>query len=602
MALALMVSGCPTEPEPGPAKKKDPTEITAFKIIDPVKAIGVIDEAASRITVTVSPEVTGDQLAVMKAEVTSELSGAVITPDLAEPQDYSSMGLTFTLTRADGTAREYTVVIKKALVSGFALIDPIFVKGIIDYSTLTIIAPISDTAESYELEALTAEFSPPGLSINPDPAAPFNYVTVRERKFTVTGEGGQKEIYTLKLEPAVPVELRITKEPDKRSYDTAGADIDLTGIELKLLNNAGLTKTVAAADYTISPAKIPEDITGMGHDVEITVTHTASGLTAAFTVKANIIPPPDRKPYTVGAITFNMNKVNAGSFLRQRTAIPDAADVTTITKAYRMGEFEVTNELFKEVLGKVQDGSGAWVADSTYTKSNSGADKAPAGQVSFYMAITFCNKLSLRLGLTPVYTVSSVSNWGTVTYGGIPKVVGGTSPVPSGNAEWDAVTRDANADGFRLPTEMEFIWAVIGADALNPGQQNNPGNLSDWWAGKELGLTVKECAHYVNNGSRGVVGRKAPNVLGLYDLNGNAQEIVWDRSKAGGNRNPWPSGQLTDWENDTVDSTRHRMTKGGSSSSAETNIKNLYFNDAIMPFQSQYDANGFRLAINEPAQ
>jgi formylglycine-generating enzyme required for sulfatase activity len=150
---------------------------------------------------------------------------------------------------------------------------------------------------------------------------------------------------------------------------------------------------------------------------------------------------------------------------------------------------------------------------------------------------------------------------------------------------------------------MEFIWAAIGADALNPGQLNEPGNLTDWWAGKELELTPAECAAYSQSPTvRGEVGRLASNVLGLYDLNGNAQEIMWDRSKStGGGKNPWPSGQLTDWVNDTDNATRNRMTKGGSSSSALANIKNLYFNDAIMPFQAQYDANGFRVAINEPA-
>ena len=686
IALALMVSGCPKVTDSEPVKKGP--KITAFKIIDPVDASGVIDQKALTITVTVPSGITDAELGAMKAAVTH--NGTGITPDPAAAQDYTSLEKEFTVEGANGPS-VYKVIIKRELVlTGFAITGPVAVEGIISETDKTItisydasqitadqigaltaqavhngqeISPDPATARSYaepveftikdggvtktytvtvktadlsglmitafkinnlgngvgvineaartisvpkpankmnyELAGLTAEVTHTGASITPDPAESQDYSS-RSKQFVIKDAAGNLKAYTVKLVDAVPVALVINRNPAKMMYTAAGESINLDGIELNVKDDAGGVAPVADAEYTFSPDTIPAGTTGIGNNVPVTITHTESGLTIQFTVKANIIPPPDKKKFTVGTLDFYMNKVNAGSFQRQLGATATLADVTTITKAYRMAEFEVTNELFKEVVGKVQDGTGNWIDDTAFNKTG-GTNNHPAGQVNFYMAITFCNKLSLRAGLTPVYTVNSVSNWGALTYTEIPKVAG-TSPEPQGNSDWDAVTWDKDADGFRLPTEMEFIWAAIGADALAPGQQNNPGNLSDWWAGKELGLTPADCANYSGQGTRGAVGRLAPNVLGLYDLNGNVQEIMWDRSKSSSaGKNPWPAGQLTDWENNTDAATRERMTKGGSVSSALTNIKNLHFNDAIKPFQAQYDANGFRVAINEPA-
>ena len=45
---------------------------------------------------------------------------------------------------------------------------------------------------------------------------------------------------------------------------------------------------------------------------------------------------------------------------------------------------------------------------------------------------------------------------------------------PVQRVSWDAATADWDADGYRLPTEMEWTWAAMGAD-----QDAKPGDSSE---------------------------------------------------------------------------------------------------------------------------
>jgi formylglycine-generating enzyme required for sulfatase activity len=574
--------------------------LTSFEITEPVAAQGIIDEAAKTVVISYdSAQITAEQIGALKAKAV--YSGQEILPDPEETRSYAEP-VEFTI-KGGGLEEKYTVTVKRADLSGlkitaFTIANLGSGVGTIDETALTITVAVPANKQPHELKALTAQVDHTGTNIEPDPAQSQDYSS-KSKQFVIKDADGNLKPYTVKLENAVPVELVINTNPAKMSYTEAGADIELDGIDLKVTDSAGGEMPVLAEDCTFSPAKIPAETTGIGNDITVTITHTASGLTASFTVKANIIPAPDKKPYTVGAITFNMNKVNAGSFLRQlNDEDPDPDDVTTITNAYRMGEFEVTNELFEEVMGKVKSG-GEWGDDGTFNKTYSpGEDKRPVGIMSFYLAIAFCNKLSARLELTPVYTVSGVSDWAAITYGAIPKDTGTSTPAGTGNADWNAVAWDTGADGFRLPTEMEFVWAAIGADALDPGEQNDPGDLTNCWAGKELGLALNDCANHRDNGGMQDVGKKAPNVLGIYDLNGNAGEIIWDRGASGAGRPAWPSGALTGFVNNPAESVVARMVKGGSGSQVPPS--NLYNNDAISPpHWARWSGNGFRVAINE---
>ena len=96
-------------------------------------------------------------------------------------------------------------------------------------------------------------------------------------------------------------------------------------------------------------------------------------------------------------------------------------------------------------------------------------------------AIAFANKLSIDEGLTPVYGVTvggTPINWEALAYDDIPD---------ASDNDWDAATADWDADGYRLPTEMEWMWAAMGVD-----QDAKPGDRSER---KCLGLNSQLLNH-----------------------------------------------------------------------------------------------------------
>ena len=92
---------------------------------------------------------------------------------------------------------------------------------------------------------------------------------------------------------------------------------------------------------------------------------------------------------------ITMLLIPAGSFQRD----DDERKISVITKPYYMSEYQITRQQFEEIMGE----------DPSYEDSSSGMSD-PVQYVNWYHAIAFCNKLSLKEGLEPVYTVSVISN------------------------------------------------------------------------------------------------------------------------------------------------------------------------------------------------
>lgn len=70
----------------------------------------------------------------------------------------------------------------------------------------------------------------------------------------------------------------------------------------------------------------------------------------------------------------------------------------------------------------------------------------PVETVNWYAAIVFCNKLSLKLGLTPYYSIENKNiDWETIQYDEIPD----EKTAKEERAEWDKVICDKNSNGFR---------------------------------------------------------------------------------------------------------------------------------------------------------
>ena len=176
-------------------------------------------------------------------------------------------------------------------------------------------------------------------------------------------------------------------------------------------------------------------------------------------------------------------------------------------KNFEMLRTEVTQELYESVMGKnpscfCRDNH----ATSTETKERLKKLKiktsnCPVETVSWYDAIFFCNKLSEKEGLQPVYAVNGETNVLKWDYEPHNKIDG-------------VITQNIFANGYRLPKVKEWQYAARGGQMYRYSGSDNLGSVG--W--------------YYNNSGRvtHLVAQKRPNDYGLYDMSGNVSEWCWD--------------------------------------------------------------------------
>ncbi|WP_425246509.1 formylglycine-generating enzyme family protein [Streptomyces sp. NEAU-NA10] len=138
---------------------------------------------------------------------------------------------------------------------------------------------------------------------------------------------------------------------------------------------------------------------------------------------------------------------------------------------YRIGAYPVTRELYTRITGR--------------QPSTEGGERLPAESVSWWDAVRFCNALSLRDGLTPVYAV---------------------------DPDDETAVLDPSAGGYRLPTEAEWEHACR---AGTTGPRYGALDAIAWYRGNS-----DERIHEV--------GGRQPNAWGLHDMLGNVWEWCWD--------------------------------------------------------------------------
>lgn len=290
-----------------------------------------------------------------------------------------------------------------------------------------------------------------------------------------------------------------------------------------------------------------------------------------------------------------MIPVPAGSFQRDE----GEANISVITKPYYMSKCQITRQHFKEIMGK----------DPSETL-NSIDINDPVQMVSWHHAITFCNKLSLEEGLEPAYSVTvdgTEIDWANLVFDDIP-----TKDTDMNYQAWKDVECDWTANGYRLPTEMEWMWAAMGAnkDARADAIDTDGINRTGWkkgYAGSTEGDYEQEnlgdyawFKRYSSGAKDGnsdcethPVGEKKPNELGLYDMSGNVWEWCWDWSIG-----TLDDGTLVDYRGAEKEELIHtRVARGGSFDdvSGLCTIKNRY---NLFPYVDYRFDFGFRVARN----
>ncbi len=147
--------------------------------------------------------------------------------------------------------------------------------------------------------------------------------------------------------------------------------------------------------------------------------------------------------------------------------------------SFFMARTPVTRGQWRAVIAETPD---EWEKDES--------DQAlPATHVDWVQALTFCNSLSDREGLSPCYRQEPAGSW-----------------------QWDR-----GADGYRLPTEAEWEYACRADTG------------SRWfWGDKPDGADAHAWYRSNAQGRLQPVGKKAPNPWELHDMAGLVFEWCWD--------------------------------------------------------------------------
>ena len=200
-----------------------------------------------------------------------------------------------------------------------------------------------------------------------------------------------------------------------------------------------------------------------------------------------------------------MRRVEPGTFMmgasraEQGRRANEVLVPITISRPYLISVKEVSNREFAQFRASHDSGSEIHPAMA--------GDTNPVARVTWADAAEYCNWLSAIEGLAPVYEQKF--------------------------GEW--VTIRPLTNGYRLPTEAEWVWAIRyaatqGAEKFFWGEEMPPKKDSGNFADRSAIDLVPTIIPRFDDGfaSTAATGKFRPNAIGIYDGSGNVAEWVND--------------------------------------------------------------------------
>ena len=254
-----------------------------------------------------------------------------------------------------------------------------------------------------------------------------------------------------------------------------------------------------------------------------------------------------------GLIFIKGGTFEMGSPQNETQRNEDEVQHSVTVSDFYIGKYEVTQKEYQDITGQ--------------NPSNFKGENLPVENVTWYDAINYCNLLSQKQGLEPVYEING-----------------------------ENVTWNKEKNGYRLPTEAEWEYAgragtatvfntenLISADEANFYGHYPYGIEENYFSQENL-----DTKPGVYRQTTTKVGSFNPNKWGLYDIHGNVREWCFDYYGAYDLENTNnPSGPTTG----TL-----RVNRGGSWNDYAKHMRSAY-RGSFEPDQSMNNT-GFRIVRN----